>query len=46
MKNKINIFKYFKKTFFVTNTKFKMILKMFFLKFSNANILFGKKSFI
>ena len=30
----------------MTNTKFKVILKIIFLKFSNANILFSKKTLI
>lgn len=35
---------YFQKTFFVANTKFEVILKMFFLKFSNADISFNEKA--
>ena len=36
--------RFFQETFLVTNTKFKVILKMFFLKISNADMLFGKKT--
>ena len=35
--------RFFKKTFLVTNTKFEMIVKMFFLKISNINLPFGKE---
>ena len=34
--------KFFQKTFLVANTKFKMVLKMPFLKISNADIAFNK----
>ena len=44
MKNKANRPKFFQKAFFIANTKFEIILEMLFLKFSNANVLFGKKT--
>ena len=44
IENKANRPKFFQETFLVTNTKFKVILKMFFSKISNANILFGEKT--
>ena len=34
--------RFFQKTFLVANTKFEMVLKMLFLKISNANIAFGE----
>ena len=40
----INRPRFFQKIFLVANTKFKVILKMFFLKLSNANVLFSKKT--
>ena len=36
--------RFFQKTFLVANTKFEIILKMSFLKTSNANMAFGKKT--
>ena len=44
IKNNINRLKHFQKIFLVTNAKFEVIFKIFFLKFNNANILFGKKN--
>ena len=35
--------RFFQKTFLVANTKFEVILGMFFLKISNANMSFGEK---
>ena len=45
MKDKIGKPRYFQKTF-LDNTKFKVILKILFLKFSNMDILFDKKTYI
>ena len=36
--------RFFQKTFLVTNTKFKVVLRIFFLKISNANVSFGEKT--
>ena len=36
--------KFFQKTFLVADTKFEVILEMFFLKISNADVSFGKKT--
>ena len=36
--------RFFQKTFLVVNTKFEVILGMLFLKISNANVAFGKKT--
>ena len=34
--------RFFQKTFLVANIKFEVILRMFFLKISNADVAFGK----
>ena len=44
MEDKVNKPRFFQEIFLVTNTKFEMILKIFFLKICNADILFGKKT--
>ena len=36
--------RFFQETFLVADTKFEMILKMLFLKISNADIAFGKET--
>ena len=36
--------RFFQETFLVADTKFKVILEMPFLKISNADIAFGKKT--
>ena len=36
---------YFRKRFLIANTKVEMFLKMLFVKFSNADILFENKTF-
>ena len=36
--------KFFQETFLITNTKFEVILKMPFLKISNANVAFGEET--
>ena len=46
IKNKIGKPRFFQKTFLIANTKFEVILGMFFLKLSNINILFGEKTLI
>ena len=46
IKDKVNKFKFFQKTFLVANTKFVIILKIFFLKITNANMFFSKKIFM
>lgn len=43
VENKASRPKFFKKTFLIADTKFKMILKISFLKISNADMLFGEK---
>ena len=42
VENKVGRPSFFQGIFFVANTKFEVILRMPFLKFSNANMLFGK----
>ena len=37
---------FFQKLFLVANTKFKIILGMLFLNFSNANMLFKERTII
>ena len=46
VEDKISRSRFFQKIFLVTDTKFDIILKAFFLKLSNANTLFGKKTLI
>ena len=46
IENKIGKPGFFQKVLFVANIKFKIILAMFFLKFSNTNMLFNKKTFM
>ena len=46
VKVKINRSKFFQKIFPVSDTKFEIILKMFFLKISNADVLFDDRKFI
>ena len=36
----------FQEIFLIIDTKFKIILEIFFLKISNIDILFGEKTFI
>ena len=36
--------KFFEKTFLVADTKFEVVLEMFFLKISNANLAFGEET--
>ena len=43
MENKINKPRFLLKTFLVADIKVKMILRIFFLKISNANLLFEEK---
>ena len=44
IENKANRSRFFQETFLVADTKFEVILGMFFLKISNADILFGEKT--
>lgn len=41
--NKLEKVWFFEKTFLLANTNMEVVLKMFFLIFSNANIQFGEK---
>ena len=43
VKNKVDIPKFFQKIFLVTNSKFEVILRMLFLKLSNADVSFSEK---
>ena len=43
VKDKIGRSRFFLVTFLIINTKFAMILRIFFLKFSSADISFGEK---
>ena len=45
IKNKVDRYRFFKKIFLVANIKFKVMLKIFFLKISNKDILFDEKTF-
>lgn len=44
--DKIDRPRLFQETFLLTNTKFKMILRIPFLKINNVNVLFGQKILI
>ena len=44
IEDKIGKPRFFQETFLVTNTKFEIILEMLFFKFSNADVLFSKKT--
>ena len=44
VEDKSNRPRFFQQTFLVTNTKFKVILGMLFLKISTADVSFGKKT--
>ena len=43
VKDKVGRPRFFQKTFLVANTKFKVILRMPFLKISNADLVFGER---
>ena len=43
VKDKVDRPKCFQKTFLIADTKFEVILKIFFLKMSNANMSFGEE---
>ena len=43
IEDKVGRPKFFQEIFLVADTKFEVILRMFFLKISNTNILFDKK---
>ena len=38
--------RFFQETFLIADTKFETILKMFFLKINNADVLLGEKTLI
>ena len=44
LENKVGRLKFFQETFLIANTKFKMFLKIFFLKINNINMSFSKKT--
>ena len=46
VENKVNRPKSFQKTFLVAGIEFEIILEISFLKISNIDILFSKKTFI
>ena len=46
IKDKVDKLKFFYKTFLIADTKFKVILGIFFLKLSNVDISFDKKILI
>lgn len=43
VENKIGRLRFFQEIFLIANIKFEIVLKMFFLKISNVNMLFDKK---
>ena len=45
IKNKASRPRFFQEIFLVADTKFEVILKMFFFKISNADVLFSKETF-
>ena len=44
VEDKVNKPRFFQKTFLVIDIKFKVILEIFFVKISNADMLFGEKT--
>ena len=46
MENKVGRSRFFQEIFLVTDTKFKVVLEMLFLKISNANMSFSKGTFM
>ena len=46
MKKKVGRSRFFQETFVVSDTKFEVILRMFFLKISNADVSFGEETLI
>ena len=46
MEDKADKPRFFKKTFLVADTKFALILRIFFIRISNANVSFGEKILI
>ena len=44
VENKVGRPRFFQEIFLVANTKFEFILRMLFLKLSNADVLFGEKT--
>ena len=45
IENKANRPRFFQKIFLVANIKFEIILRMFFLKINNVDMLFNEKTF-
>ena len=46
VEDKVGMLRFFQEIFLVVNTKFKLVLEMSFLKFSNVDVSFGKKILI
>ena len=46
IENKVGKSRFFQKIFLVVNTKFEIILEICFLKLSNSDMLFDKKTLI
>ena len=46
VKDKAGRPRFFQETFLVADTKFELILKMLFLKISNADVSFGEETLI
>ena len=46
VEDKANKSRFFQEIFLVANTKFEVILRMLFLKISNADVSFGEKIFM
>ena len=44
IENKVNKPRFFQKIFLVANTKFEIILRIFFLKLNNTNMSFSEKT--
>lgn len=45
VKDKVDRSRFFQETFLVADTKFEILIRIFFLEISNADILFGKRIF-
>ena len=46
VEDKVGKSRFFQETFLISDTKFEVILGIFFLKISNADMLFDKKTLI
>ena len=44
IEDKVGRPRFFQKTFLIANTKFEVILEMYFLKIRNVDVSFGKKT--